>query len=279
MYEQLGQYGVFRRGALLTPELAARLEALGYGAIWIGGSPSGDLTIVEDLLEATSTITIATGIVNIWKDDAPTVAASFHRIEANHPGRFLLGIGVGHPEGIGERYTKPYAALVSYLDELDASGVPLDRRVLAALGPKVLKLSADRSLGAHPYLVPPEHTRRAREILGDGVLLAPEHKVVVEADTVAARAIGRPAVQTPYLGLVNYTNNLRSLGYTDDDLANGGSDALIDALVAHGEPAAIKDQLSAHLDAGADHVCINLLTAQDADPIPGFSTLAEVLFS
>ncbi len=278
MYEQLGRFGVFRRGTLLTPDLAARLEALGYGAIWIGGSPSGDLTIVEDLLDATSTITIATGIVNIWKDDAPTVAESFHRIEGNHPGRFLLGIGVGHPEGIGERYTKPYAALVSYLDELDAAGVPVDRRVLAALGPRVLKLSADRSLGAHPYLVPPEHTRRAREILGDGVLLAPEHKVVVEADPVAARAIGRPAVETPYLGLVNYTNNLRSLGFTDDDLANGGSDELIDALVAYGTPAAIKDKLTAHLEAGADHVCINLLAAADADPIPGFTTLAEVLF-
>ncbi len=278
MFEELGQFGVFRRGTLLSPAQAAQLEGLGYGALWVGGSPAGDLRSIEDLLDATSTITVATGIVNTWKDDAPTVAASYHRIEASHPGRFLLGIGVGHPEGIGDRYTKPYEALVAYLDELDAAGVPKERRLLAALGPRVLKLSADRTLGAHPYLVPPAHTARAREILGAGVLLAPEHKVVVEADPVAARAIGRPAVQTPYLNLVNYTNNLRSLGYTDDDLADGGSDELIDDLVAYGDPTTIKVKLSAHLEAGADHVCLNLLTEADADPMPGFTALAEVLF-
>src|SRR5450756_461820 len=136
---------------------AVTLERLGYGAIWIGGSPSGDLRLAEQLLDATTTLRVATGIVNIWKDAAEPVAASYHRIEARHPGRFLLGIGVGHPEAIGARYAKPYEALVGYLDELDAAQVPIGRRVLAALGPKMLKLSAERAAGAHPYV-----TTRAR---------------------------------------------------------------------------------------------------------------------
>lgn len=277
MFDELGRFGVFRRHSLLSPDIAVGLEQLGYGTIWIGGSPAADLRIVDDLLAATTTITVATGIVNIWQDEPGAVAASFHRIEAEHPGRFLLGVGVGHPEATGARYSKPYAALVHYLDELDRAGVPARRRLLAALGPKVLKLSAERTAGAHPYLVPPEHTRRAREILGPGVLLAPEHKVVLEADPERARAIGRVAVRQPYLNLVNYTTNLRSLGFDDGDLADGGSDQLIDALVAHGDPAAIGAALDAHLDAGADHVAVNVLTAPGDDPIAGYSALASVL--
>jgi probable F420-dependent oxidoreductase len=215
--------------------------------------------------------------VNIWTADAPTVAASYHRIEARHPGRFLLGVGVGHPEATSD-YRRPYAAVVSYLDELDAAGVPDDRRVLAALGPRMLRLSADRSAGAHPYLTTPEHTRRARGILGPTPLLAPEQHVVVEPEPVAARAIGRPAVAKPYLGLTNYTSNLRTLGFDDADLAGDGSDRLIDALVAHGDPAAVAARLQQHLDAGADQVAVNLLTAPGADPVTGFTALAEVLF-
>jgi probable F420-dependent oxidoreductase len=188
-------------------------------------------------------------------------------------------VGVGHPEATGARYSKPYEALVTYMDGLDEAGVPVERRLLAALGPKVLKLSADRSLGAHPYLVPVEHTARARGILGPDVLLAPEHKVVMEADPTAARLIGRPAVDKPYLGLVNYTNNLRTLGFDDSDLLNGGSDRLIDALVAHGEPAAVVAKLNGHLEAGANHVPINLLTDGDADPMPGWTALAGALFA
>jgi probable F420-dependent oxidoreductase len=278
MFEELGKFGVFRRHTLTSPELAATLEQLGYGTIWLGGSPDADLQIVEDLLEATSTIKVATGIVNTWKDAPEPVAASYHRIEARFPGRFLLGIGVGHPEATGARYAKPYAALVKYLDGLDAAGVPVHGRLLAALGPKVLKLSADRSLGAHPYLVPPEHTRRARALIGPDALLAPEHKVVLDTDPTRARAIGRPAVDKPYLGLVNYTNNLRSLGFGDEDIDNGGSDRLIDALVAHGDPKSVVAQLTEHLDAGANHVSINLLTAPDVDPVEGFTTLAAELF-
>ena len=231
---ELGTVGIWRHPSGLTPELAAEVEALGYGAIWLGGSPGGDLAVVDTLLDATDHIVVATGIVNVWKDDAATIGADYHRITDRHPGRFLLGLGIGHPEA-DKQYRSPYATLVGYLDELDALKVPAEGRVLAALGPRVLKLAADRSAGAHPYLTTPEHTRRARQILGQGPLLAPEQKVVLEPDPERARAIGRPRVQNPYLGLTNYLSNLRRLGWTDADFAGGGSDALIDALVVHGD--------------------------------------------
>jgi probable F420-dependent oxidoreductase len=273
----LGQFGVFRRSTLVTAELAVTLEQLGYSALWLGAA-DGDLRLAEEVLDATTTLTVATGIVNIWRDESTTVAAAYHRVVAKHPQRFLLGLGVGHPESIGDRYAKPYSELVAYLDVLDAEQVPIARRVLAALGPKVLRLSAERAAGAHPYLVTPEHTRRAREIMGTGPLLAPEQKVVLDTDPVRARAIGRPAVEKPYLGLVNYTNNLRTLGFDDADLTGGGSDRLIDALVMHGDPAAVSAGLGRHLDAGADHVAINLITAPGADPVAGFTALAGALF-
>lgn len=276
---ELGTIGVWRQERQLTPELAMTLERLGYGTLWIGGSPGGDLRMAEQILDATTALTVATGIVNIWSDEPKPVAASYHRIEARHPGRFLLGIGTGHPEAIGARYAKPYEALVRYLDDLDEAQVPRERRVLAALGPKVLKLSAERAAGAHPYLVTPEHTRRARSILGAGVLLAPEQKVVLDADPVRARSIGRPYVEKPYLGLVNYRNNLRSLGYQDAELDDGGSDRLIDALVAHGDPGTVAARLTEHLDAGADHVAVQLLTAAGEDPVVGYTALAEALVS
>ena len=273
---QLGRYGVFGRSSRTTPEFAAAVEGLGYDSIWVAGSPDGELRVVEDILDATTTLTVATGIVNIWTDTAPVVAASWHRIEARHPGRFLLGIGVGHPEAVAE-YRHPYGAVVDYLDALDRAGVPEERRLLAALGPRMLKLSGERSAGAHPYLVPVEHTRAARELLGPDVLLAPEHKVVLRTDPDEARAIGRRAVQNPYLNLVNYTNNLRAHGFTDADLADGGSDRLIDALVAHGDLISVENQLQAHLEAGADHVAINILVTKDDDLVAGYRALAETL--
>ena len=174
----------------------------------------------------------------MWSAPAVEVAASHHRIAAAHPGRFLLGVGIGHPEATQE-YRSPYDTIVDYLDVLDAEGVPVEDRVLAALGPKVLALAAERTAGAHPYLTTPDHTRQAREILGDGPLLAPEQKVVLDTDPVAARALGRPAVDRPYLHLRNYTSNLKRLGWTDADLAGGGSDALIDALAVHGDAATV----------------------------------------
>ncbi|UGU30843.1 LLM class F420-dependent oxidoreductase [Mycolicibacterium smegmatis] len=269
----LGRYGVWTAGAV-TPKQAAEIEKLGYGAVWIGGSPAADLSSVEPILENTETLQVATGIVNIWASDANTVAESFHRIEKAHPGRFVLGVGVGHPEHTGE-YRKPYDALVEYLDVLDAAKVPTSRRVLAALGDKVLKLSAARSAGAHPYLTTPEHTEHARAVLGEAVFLAPEHKVVLNTDAAAARALGRKTVEF-YLDLSNYVNNWRKLGFTDSDVEKPGSDKLIDAVVAHGTAGDIAARLRQHMAAGADHVSIQVL-GEPEDLIPTLTELAGPL--
>jgi probable F420-dependent oxidoreductase len=274
--ETVGRFGVWRGTPQVTPELAVELERLGYGALWLGGSPAAELAIVDRLLAATSTLAVGTSIVNMWQSDPDVVARSYARIEAGYPGRFVLGVGAGHREATPE-YASPYETLVTYVDRLLAAGVPAERLVLAALGPKVLALAADRTAGAIPYLVPPEHTRRAREILGPDKLLAPEHKVVLDADTHRARALGARRVRTPYLNLVNYTSNLRRLGYAGEDLNYGGSDRLIDELVAHGAPEQVAAQLGAHLRAGADHVCVQLLTEADTDPVPQYAELARAL--
>ncbi|HWD04691.1 MAG TPA: LLM class F420-dependent oxidoreductase [Amycolatopsis sp.] len=269
---ELGKIGIWRSATQTNGEFAAEVEKLGYGTMWLGGSPGGDLAIVEELLDATEHLVVATGIVNIWADAPEPIAKAFHRIEGKHPGRFLLGIGAGHPEAT-QQYTKPYAALVDYLDALDAAGVPRESRVLAALGPKVLKLAGERTAGAHPYLTTPEHTRTAREILGDGAVLAPEQKVVLDTDVARAREVGRKTVQF-YLRLSNYTANLRKLGFTDEDLADGGSDRLVDALALHGDAATIATGVRAHLEAGAGHVNIQVL---GEDPFPAYRALADLL--
>lgn len=274
--DRLGRFGIWRPATLTTPELAQHLERLGFGALWLGSSPDGELAIVDELLAATTSLIVGTSIVNMWKDDAATVAASYQRIEASYPGRFVLGAGAGHPEATAE-YTSPYEKLAGYVETLIEHHVPADGIVLAALGPRVLHLAADRTAGAIPYLVPPEHTRGAREILGPDRLLAPEHKVVLDPDPARARELGRRRVSKPYLHLVNYTANLRRLGFTDEDVADTGSDRLIDALVAHGTPQQVAAQLRAHLDAGADHVCAQLLTDGAADPLPGYADLARGL--
>jgi probable F420-dependent oxidoreductase len=246
-----------------TKEAAAELEELGYGALWIGGVP-GDLVLVEALLAATHRLALATGIVNVWLYPPGDVAEATARVEAASPGRFLLGIGAGHAvstEAAGMQYERPYDKVVEYLDGLDAAPrpVPADRRALAALGPRVLRLAAARTAGAHPYLVPPEHTQRAREVMGPNALLAPEQKVLLETDPEKARALGRKALSI-YLRLPNYTNNLTRLGFTPDDLAEPGSDRLVDALVAWGDVETVVGRVRAHLDAGADHVCIQALS-------------------
>jgi len=274
--DQLGRYGVWRGAWQTTPAIAAELERLGYGALWLGGSPSGDLAVVDELLAATSALTVGTSIVNIWKDDAEVVAQSFARIQDRQPGRFVLGVGAGHPEATQE-YASPYQALVKYVDRLLEHDVPAERIVLAALGPKVLRLAGERTGGAIPYLVPAAHTRLAREILGPEPLLAPEHKAVIDTDLARARQLGGDRVRNPYLGLVNYTSNLRRLGFTDEDLSGNGSERLIDALVAHGSAEQVAAQLDAHLEAGADHVCVQLLTAAGQDPLPGYASLARAL--
>jgi probable F420-dependent oxidoreductase len=244
-------------------DVVAELEGLGYRAFWRGGSPAGDgdLRSIETLLAATSTITIGTSIVNVWTTTPEEVTASYHRVSANHPDRFILGIGAGHREATAE-YTKPYARLTGFLDAFDHGGVPVGHRMLAALGPRVLTLAADRTAGAQPYLVPPEHTRRAREILGPGPILAPEQKVVLETDPARARTIARETLR-PYLGASNYTNNFRRLGFTEEDLAGGGSDRLVDAVTAWGDEDAIRARVAEHRDAGADHVAIQVLNPLD----------------
>ena len=257
---ELGRFGVWTFGSP-TPEQAVEIEKLGYGAVWIGGSPAGDLNYVEPILERTETLQVATGIVNVWTARAEQVAEAYHRVEDAYPGRFLLGVGIGHPEHT-EEYRKPYDVLVEYLDVLDAAKVPTSRRVIAALGPQVLKLSAQRSAGAHPYLTTPEHTGQARNIIGNTVFLAPEHKVVLTTDAEEARKIGRETVDF-YLNLSNYLNNWKRLGFTDDDIAKPGSDKLIDAVVAHGSADAVAKRLTEHLDAGADHVTIQVLGGKD----------------
>ena len=259
----LGPFGVWLGS--ITPELAGQIESLGYGAAWIGMSPSADLAWADPTLAQTTSLQLATGIVNIWSAPAPAVAESYQRIENAYPGRFLLGIGAGHREHT-EEYTKPYDALVEYLDELDAAMVPTSRRVLAALGPKVLRLSAERSAGAHPYLTTPEHTAKARELVGNSVFLAPEHKVVLTTDRDEARAVGRKVVDF-YLGLSNYVNNWLRLGFTEDDVRKPGSNKLIDAVVAYGPPEAIAQRLNEHLDAGADHVAIQVLGGAQRDQL------------
>lgn len=272
----LGRFGVWVGSRSLDPELAARIETLGYGAVWVGGSPDAELDWVEPALERTESLQLATGIVNIWAAPAGQVAKSFQRIEEAQPGRFLLGVGVGHPEHT-DQYQKPYDALVSYLDELDDALVPTSRRVLAALGPRVLHLAAERSAGAHPYLTTPEHTGRARHLLGNTVYLAPEHKVVLTTDADEARAVGRKFVDF-YLGLSNYVNNWLRLGFTDDDVRKPGSDRLIDALVAYGTTDAIARRLDEHLDAGADHVAIQVLGASRPEMlVPALTELAGAL--
>jgi probable F420-dependent oxidoreductase len=265
---QLGRVGV-AVGGTVSGEEAREVERLGYGTLWVAGSPAAELSFAEPILAQTTTLQLATGIVNVWTAAAKDVAESFHRIEATYPGRVLRGIGGGPPEHTTE-YRKPYDALVGYLDELDAAGVPAHRRVLAALGPRMLELAARRSAGAHPALTTPEHTALARKTLGSEALLAPSQLVSINPDPDASRIIGRQMIGD-YLGTVNYASSWRRLGFTDDDLAPPGSDRLIDALLAHGTAEAVAKRVNEHLGAGADHVAV-----LSPDPAKLLSTLAEL---
>ncbi|PXX66556.1 putative F420-dependent oxidoreductase [Nocardia tenerifensis] len=271
--DDLGRFGVWRAYNQFSPEDARELEKSGYGTLWLGASPPGDLSTVEPLLAATETINVATSIVNIWAVPAKDAAESFHRIEARFPGRFLLGIGAGHPEHTGE-YRKPYDALIEYLDELDALGVPVRSRAVAALGPRVLKLAAERSAGPLPYFVPSAHTAQARSLLGPDAYIATEHKAVLTDDVRQAHSLADGIVGF-YLGLTNYASNLTRLGFTDEELADPDG-RVFDAVIAHGTPEQVAAQLTAHLDAGGNHVAVQVL---NEDYVPALQTLAPLLHS
>ncbi|NJP92915.1 LLM class F420-dependent oxidoreductase [Nonomuraea sp. FMUSA5-5] len=263
-------------------DAAAELEELGYSALWFpdGGGPVFEA--VTHLLTATRRIVVATGILNLWMHDPAYVAASFASLSAAYDRRFLMGIGVSHAVAVDReepgRYRRPLAAMTAFLDQLDQAGppVPEDSRVLAALGPKMLDLAAKRARGAHPYLGTPEHTRRARQVLGEGPLLLPEQTVILCSGRDEARAIGDGWLRG-YLELPNYANNLLRLGYTPDDLASV-SDRLFDDVIAWGDEEAIGRRLDEHRAAGADHVCVQVLTANgDAFPRQEWRALAAAL--
>ncbi len=260
--------------------VAPELEELGYGALWSSGRFDPGLSPhFERLLASTEHVTVASGIVSIWtgapEDVGPAVAA----LEETFGGRFLLGVGTSHGAAVAD-YTRPYSKMVAYLDALDALPTPVapERRVLAALGPRMLELAAARAAGAHPYFVPVEHTARARGILGPGPLLAPEVAVVLETDPVRARELARGYAST-YLGLPNYTQNLRTFGYGDDDIGGGGSDRLIDAVIPWGDAEALASAVRAHHDAGADHVCVQVVADRPEFPLAEYRELAGVLLA
>jgi probable F420-dependent oxidoreductase len=263
---ELGQIGIWRLWEYGV-EGMDELEALGYGTLWLGGSPG--TADARPYLEATSAMTIATGILNVWQHEPADAATGYHKLERAFPGRFLLGVGIGHPEATSD-YTRPLSTMRAFFDGLDEGGVPKERRIAAALGPKMLDLGRERSLGAHSYFVTPEHTRSARERLGPDAVLAPELAVVVETDTDRARAIAREYARG-YLELRNYTSNLLRLGFTEDDFRDGGSDRLIDVVIPHGSPDDIHAAVQAHLAAGADHVCLQPLGPHRED---GYRALA-----
>nr|WSS66946.1 TIGR03620 family F420-dependent LLM class oxidoreductase [Streptomyces sp. NBC_01175] len=248
-------------GRRAIAEAVAELEELKYGTLWIGGSPS-----VEDaaaVVAATRTVTVATGILSIWDHTAEEVAAGIAAIGAGSRGRFVIGLGVSHGPMVPQ-YSKPYSAMVGYLDALDAATPPVgpESRVLAALGPKMLKLATGRALGAHPYLVTAEHTAEARAALGPDALLAPELSVVLDTDTDRARTTARNMLAM-YLQLPNYTDNLLRLGFSESDFDGGGSTRLLDALFALGDAGRVKARAQEYLDAGADHVALQVLTAEE----------------
>jgi probable F420-dependent oxidoreductase len=266
-------------------DVAAELEALGYSALWAPGGIGGEIfTDCEALLSATDHVVVATGILNLWMHEPADVAAGHQYLTSAFPDRFLLGVGVSHGPLVDRvrpgGYQRPMQATREYLDALDAASppVPAGERALAALGPKMLELARDRSRGAHPYLANPDHTRFAREVLGDGPLLMPEQPVVLETDPDAARALAR-AHFTIYLTLPNYVRNLKRIGFTDDDVAGEGSDRLVDGIIAWGDEDAIARRVREHVDAGADHVCIQVISAggMQAFPLEQWRALAPAL--
>ncbi|MEV1134174.1 TIGR03620 family F420-dependent LLM class oxidoreductase [Rhodococcus coprophilus] len=273
--------GKTREAAL---DAARELDDLGYARLWTsGGFGEGVPPVYSEVLNATTRLGVASGIVSMWHAEPADAAATVARFEQDHPGRFLLGVGTSHAPVVDAKaahtYTKPFSHMVEYLDALDAAEppVPAERRVLAALGPRMLELSAVRAAGAHPYFVPAEHTAQAREILGDGPMLAPEVAVVLESDESTARGIAREYMRG-YLSLPNYSNNLRRLGYSEEDVSGGGTDKLMDALIPWGDLDRVVAGIEKHYSAGADEVAIQVLTTdQSAFPAAEYRRLAAAL--
>jgi probable F420-dependent oxidoreductase len=279
----LGRVGVWWSGAWQVDtdesvDVASELESLGFGAIWTtGGFEPGLRPRFARLLASTSRMVVASGIVNVWRNAPAELAAATAELERSHPGRFLLGLGASHA-ALVDGYARPYTRVARFLDGLDtaAEPVPPERRALAALGPRMLELAAHRSAGAHPYFVPVEHTARARQTLGPGPLLAPEVTAVLDAEPTRARDLAR-TFTTGYLELPNYANNLRALGFTEDDLRGGGSDRLVDAVVAWGDDSAVATRIRDHHEAGADHVCVQVLSTHRGFPMEEYRRVAEMV--
>lgn len=290
----IGSYGIWTFNLDLVPasqaiEHVAELDELGFGAVWIpeavGREPFSSAAI---LLRGGTRIVVATGIASIYSRDAMTAAAGQRTLAEAYPDRFLLGLGVSHQPMVedirGHNYDKPYSAMKAYLDRMDnalfiaAQPASPPQRVLAALRPRMLRLAAEKANGALPYFVPPEHTAFARETMGDGPLLAVEQAVVFETDATRAREIARTHTSI-YTGLPNYTGNLRRFGFEDEDFVPGGSDRLVDAIVAWGDMDTVLERVRAHRDAGADHVCVQVVQAGAAPPVEAWRELAGALLT
>jgi probable F420-dependent oxidoreductase len=263
--------------------VASSLESFGYGTLWVPGGAGGDLFgDVDAAIEATEKAVVATGVLNIWMHRPEDTARWFARVEEQYPGRLLVGLGASHAalvESTDQTYHKPLTVLRQYVDALDTASPPLPpgRRILAALGPKMLELAGEQSLGAHTYLVNPAHTRIARDTLGPNAILAPELKVVLESNPMHARRIARTHLE-PYLKLPNYVRNLLRLGYSEHDCTGGGSDRLIDDVVAWGGVQQAVQRVRQHMDAGANHVCVQVLTEERREiPYDAWRELAPAL--
>jgi probable F420-dependent oxidoreductase len=257
----------------LVRSAAAELESLGYSALWIPDVGGDVFEALDRLLAATSKVTLATGILNVWQHTPEELLAWWGELPDAHRDRLLIGLGVSHAALIGENWRRPVAVMSAYLDALEAGGFPLDQTCLAALGPKMIALAAERTAGVHPYLVPVEHTRTTRGALQAEHLLAVELGVVLSEDDAAGRELARPFV-TGYGSLPNYANNWRRLGFSDDQIT-AGDDALVDALIAVGDTAAIRARVDEQLAGGADHVCIQVITAPGGDfPVEQWRALA-----
>jgi len=274
----LTEFGIWASGRTLGdegPEAARLLEELGFGVLWLGGSPR--LSDLRPLLEATETLTVATSIANVWQYRAEEMAADWEQLEADFPGRALAGIGAGHPEADGD-YSKPFSAVSEYLDVLDEAGQPApERRLLAALAPRMIDLAASRAAGSIPYFVPVAHTRLSRQRLGEGPLLAPEMACVLDEDDERGRAKARDFAAL-YLGLINYRKAVLRGGFEEADLEDGGSDRMIDAVVPHGSAEQLAAAARAHLEAGADHVALQPV-GTDGLPRAEWTALAAALIA